>query len=55
MLGRLMAPVIKKMAAIDLTDFVCAVVWSEYVISSVIQNLKQELFRDKNRRQGGGS
>ena len=50
MLGRLVAPAIKKMAAIDLTDFICAIVWSEYAMNSVVQNLKQELFGDKNRR-----
>jgi hypothetical protein len=55
MLGRLVAPAIKKMAAIDLTNFICAIVWSENAINSVILNLKQEWFRDKNKRQGGGS
>lgn len=54
MLGRLMAPAIKNMAAIDLTNFICAIVWSEYAINSVIRNLKQELFVDKNKRRGGG-
>jgi hypothetical protein len=51
MIGRLMAPAIDKMAAIDMTNFIFAIVLSEHAIKCAIYKIKDELF-GKNR---GGS
>lgn len=49
MLGRQMAPAIKKIAAIDLTNFLLTIAWSELAIKNAIMKLKAEIFRGKRR------
>ena len=44
MIGRLMAPAIEKMAAIDLKNFIFTIVLSEHAITCAILKIKNELF-----------
>jgi len=48
MIGRLMAPAIDRMAAIDLTNFIVAIVFSEHAIKSAIHKLKRDLFGERS-------
>ena len=50
MLGRQMTPALKKLAVIDLTNFLLAIVWSEYAIKRTIGDLKKEIFDEKNEK-----
>jgi hypothetical protein len=49
MLGRRMAPVIVKIAAIDLSGFIISIAWSEIAIKNAILKLKTEFLK---RKQG---
>lgn len=51
MISRLMAPALRKYAAIDLTKFIISIVSAEHAIKSTILKMKNELF---NRENGGG-
>ena len=50
MIGRFMAPAIEKMAAIDVSKFICAIVVSELALRNAISKMKSELFRGDNDR-----
>lgn len=50
MIGRLMAPAIDRMAAIDLTNFIIAIAFSEYAIKSAIYKIKRDFFGEKPKR-----
>ena len=51
MIGRLMAPAIEKMAAMDLTKFVVSIVCAENAMKNTINVIKNERFR--NSKRGG--
>jgi hypothetical protein len=44
-----MAPVIKKIPAMDLTNFIVSIAWSELAIKNAILKIKNDLF---NRNKG---
>ena len=48
MLGRLMAPAIRKMAAMNLNNFIGSIVSGEQAIRSTILYLKNDLFNGLN-------
>ena len=52
MIGRLLAPAFDKMSAIDLTDFVISIVYSEQAINGAIYHLKNGLHRDSRNDRG---
>ena len=53
MIGRLMAPAIEKMAAMDINRFIVSIVCAEHAMKNTIKTLKTELFIRSKR--GGES
>ena len=49
MISRRMAPAIKRIVAMDLTNFIISIAWSELAIKNAILKIKDDLF---NRKKG---